>query len=62
MDDETWLFHLQQHDYSRWFRGAIKDEGLADEAEQIEKRAYLSPAESRNLIKEAIERRYTLPA
>jgi HAD superfamily hydrolase (TIGR01484 family) len=62
VDDETWLFHLQQHDYSRWFREAIKDEGLADEAEQIEKRAYLSAAESRDLIKEAIERRYTLPA
>ncbi|HBE30525.1 MAG TPA: phosphoglycolate phosphatase [Cyanobacteria bacterium UBA11368] len=62
VDDETWLFHLQQHDYSRWFRDAIKDEGLADEAEQIEKRAYLSAGESRDLIKEAIERRYTLPA
>ena len=62
VDDETWLFHLQQHDYSRWFRDAIKDEGLADEAEQIERRAYLSAQESRNLIKEAIEGRYTLPA
>ena len=62
VDDETWLFHLQQHDYSRWFREAIKDEGLGEEAEQIERRAYLSPEESRDLIKEAIERRYTLPA
>lgn len=62
VDDETWLFHLQQHDYSHWFREAIKDEGLADEAEQIERRAYLSVKESRDLIKEAIERRYTLPA
>lgn len=61
VDDDTWLFHLQQHDYSRWFREAIKDEELGEEAEQIERRAYLSPEESRDLIKEAIERRYTLP-
>jgi HAD superfamily hydrolase (TIGR01484 family) len=62
VDDETWMFHLQQGDYSGWFREAIKDEGLADEAAQIEKRADLSAAESRDLIKEAIEQRYTLPA
>ncbi|GET43350.1 hypothetical protein [Microseira wollei] len=62
LDDETWLFHLQQHDYSRWIREVIKDEGLADETEQIERRAYLSAPESRGLIKAAIERRYTLPA
>ena len=62
VDDETWLFHLQQHDYSRWFRDVIKDKNLADETEQIEKRAYLSVDESRNLIKQAIEQRYTFPA
>jgi hypothetical protein len=45
------MFHLQQGDYSCWFREAIKDEGLADEAAQIEKRAYLSAAESRDLIR-----------
>ncbi|MGL5061554.1 MAG: HAD-IIB family hydrolase [Microcoleus sp.] len=62
VDDETWMFHLQQGDYSGWFREAIKDEGLADEAAQIEQRTDLSAAESRDLIKEAIEQRYTLPA
>lgn len=62
VDDETWMFHLHQGDYSGWFREAIKDEGLADEAEQIEKQADLPAAQSRDLIKEAIERRYTLPA
>ncbi|MCU0545198.1 MAG: HAD-IIB family hydrolase [Oscillatoriaceae cyanobacterium Prado104] len=62
LDDETWMFHLQQGDYSCWFREAIKDEGLADEVARIEKRADLPAAESRDLIKEAIERRYTLPA
>ena len=31
VDDETWLHHLQAHDYSRWVREAIKDDELADE-------------------------------
>ena len=26
VDDETWLHHLQAHDYSRWVREAIKDD------------------------------------
>jgi HAD superfamily hydrolase (TIGR01484 family) len=62
VDDETWLHHLQQADYSRWFREAIKDEDLAAEAAGVESQAGLSPAESRALIKAAIERRYTMPS
>lgn len=62
VDDETWLHHLRQGDYSRWFREAIKDEGLAEEVEQIEQTEHLSAQRSRALIKEAVERRYTLPA
>ncbi|MBV8887023.1 MAG: hypothetical protein JO235_23930 [Chroococcidiopsidaceae cyanobacterium CP_BM_RX_35] len=63
VDDETWLYHLRQGDYSRWFRSAIKDEELANEAAQIERRATnTSAAESRDSIKAAIEQRYTLPA
>jgi hydroxymethylpyrimidine pyrophosphatase-like HAD family hydrolase len=61
VDDETWLYHLQEGDYSRWFREVIKDEALAAEAERVE-RAGLSAAQSRARIKEAIEREYTLPA
>jgi hypothetical protein len=34
IDEQTWLFHLRRGDYSRWFRGAIKDPHLADEAER----------------------------
>jgi len=37
IDDDTWLHHLGQRDYSKWFRSVIKDDGLAEEAEQIER-------------------------
>ncbi|OLD47844.1 MAG: hypothetical protein AUI48_02110 [Chloroflexi bacterium 13_1_40CM_2_68_14] len=59
VDDETWMHHLAQRDYSKWFRMALKDDGLAADAEQIESRGGL---ESRSRIRDAIEKRYTLPA
>lgn len=59
--EETWLFHLHRGDYSRWFRDAVKDRYLADQAERIEQRANLRPAETRKLIRSLIEARYTLP-
>lgn len=62
VDEATWLYHLQQQDYSRWFREAIKDETLAEEVAEVEAMSDLSAAESRDRIKAAIERRYTLPA
>jgi HAD superfamily hydrolase (TIGR01484 family) len=61
IDDATWLHHLRRADYSRWFRERIKDEELAAEAARVEGLAHVSPAESRGLIKAAIEQRYTLP-
>jgi HAD superfamily hydrolase (TIGR01484 family) len=62
VDDPTWLFHLQQADYSRWFRERIKDDELAREAEEIEQKPNLSAADGRAAIRSAVERRYTLPA
>jgi HAD superfamily hydrolase (TIGR01484 family) len=62
IDEETWLFHLRRGDYSRWFRSAVKDPYLADQAELIEQRPDLQPAETRRLIRSFIESRYTLPA
>ncbi len=62
VDDETWLYHLHQKDYSRWFRESIKDNDLAEEATQIEEASNLSAQESRDRMKVAIEKRYTLPA
>jgi hydroxymethylpyrimidine pyrophosphatase-like HAD family hydrolase len=61
VDEQTWTFHLGQGDYARWFRERIKDEDLAQEAEAIERDRRLSAAESRQRIKEAVERRYTAP-
>ena len=62
VDDETWMHHLRQGDYSEWFRSKIKDAELAGEAERVEKRADLAPKDSRAAIREAVERRYTLPS
>jgi hypothetical protein len=61
VDDETWLHHLRNGEYSEWFRQTIKDEDLAEETAQIERDQSLSPAESRMAIREAIEKRYTAP-
>jgi hypothetical protein len=62
VDDETWLHHLRNQDYSRWFREAIKDEDLASEAAGVERDPSLPARDSRDLIKAAIERRYTMPS
>jgi hydroxymethylpyrimidine pyrophosphatase-like HAD family hydrolase/energy-coupling factor transporter ATP-binding protein EcfA2 len=62
VDDATWLYHLHQGDYSRWFREAIKDEGLAADAAQVEALVGVSPSDSRARIRAAIEQRYTLPS
>ncbi len=61
VDDETWLFHLRDGGYSKWFRDCIKDEELARQTEQIESEADLDAKASREKIREAVERRYTLP-
>ncbi len=62
VDDETWLHHLRRGEYSRWFRDAIHSDDLAEEAEAVERDPAMSAAESRSRIRQAIERRYTIPA
>jgi hydroxymethylpyrimidine pyrophosphatase-like HAD family hydrolase len=59
VDDETWRYHLRQHDVSHWFRTAIKDEALADEALAVENEPNLLPADSRGRIRAAIQHWYT---
>lgn len=62
VDDATWLHHLHKGDYSNWLRERIKDDHLADEVKEIEQQGDLSPAKSRERVRQAIERYYTLPA
>lgn len=62
VDEETWLYHLRRRDYSRWFLEEIKSDDLSAATADIEGRKRLSAAESRALIREEIQRRFTLPA
>jgi HAD superfamily hydrolase (TIGR01484 family) len=56
VDADTWLFHLQRGDYSRWFRESIRDLELAQAIQRLET---LRDAESSRLqLKDLIERRY----
>ena len=60
--EETWMFHLRRHDYSRWMRDVIRNRDLAAAVEEIERRRDLSPAQTRALVCAAVEARYTLAA
>jgi hypothetical protein len=62
VDDDTWLHHLRQGDYSEWMREAIKDDALALEVRKVESDRALSAAASRNRIRTLVEERYTAPA
>jgi hypothetical protein len=62
VDDATWMYHLRNGDYSRWFREEIKDEELSREVQRVEQDLLVSPWESRERIRAAIDQRYTLPA
>ncbi len=61
VDDATWDFHFGRGDYSNWFRRCIRDDDLADEAQEIEAEA-LDATESRQRIAEIVKARYTQPA
>lgn len=58
LDDETWDYHLQRGDYSKWLREALKDNELAQE---IENARGLDPHEARALVRDKIKARYTAP-
>jgi len=62
VDDGAWDFHRRAGDYSKWFRNAIKNDELADEAAKIEQDSSLDAQGSRKCIAEAVSRRYTAPA
>ena len=62
VDEDTWVHHLRNSDYSRWLRDAVKDSAIADEVADVEKSVQLSPSESRTQILNAIRKHYTAPA
>lgn len=62
IDEETWMHHLREHDYSSWFGSEIKDESLAEEAYRVESDDSISHKESVERICGAIRERFTLPA
>jgi len=62
IDSETWEFHLRRCDYSKWFRGSLKDPEIASQIEAVEHDDGASDAESRQRIKEIILQKYTAPA
>jgi hypothetical protein len=58
VDDATWLHHLREGAYTRWFRDMIKDDELARQAVEVERDHTFSAADSRARIKQLIESRY----
>jgi hypothetical protein len=62
VDGETWVFHLQRHDYSHWVRDAIKDQSLANELKAIEEDTSVTAEESKSKIVKILEQHYTAPA
>ncbi len=58
IDDETWMFHLKRHDYSKWFREIIKDDALTREIDDVERTQDLTADQSRELITKHIHDRF----
>lgn len=61
VDADTWQFHREQGDYSRWFEQQIGDADLAAEARAIEQDGSLDAAGSLARVRAAIQARYTQP-
>ena len=62
VDDDTWLYHLQRHEVSRWLREAIKDDDLANKVAAVEDHGARDAEASRKEVRKLIEAVYTLPA
>jgi hypothetical protein len=58
VDDDTWLFHLQNGDYANWFRDVIRDDELAAVAGRLQKGTSLSAHESHQQLAEFIAQKY----
>lgn len=58
VSDETWVRHLRQGNYSRWFGEVLNDPVLAEEAAAVESGDDVPAAESRARLRAAIMRLY----
>ena len=61
VDDATWDWHRGRGDFSAWVESSIKDADLAEELRGIEA-SRTPPDTARQMIRAAVERRYTAPA
>jgi hydroxymethylpyrimidine pyrophosphatase-like HAD family hydrolase len=62
VDDETWLHHLRQGDYSRWLRDTVDDADLAAAIADVEQDEALPTEQTRERIRQLILDRYTQAA
>jgi len=62
VDAETWLYHWQRGEVSKWLERCVKDEELTQQVRELEKEVAEDADESRKAVRELIERKYTLPA
>jgi len=54
VDDETWLFHLRNGDFARWFAAVVGDARLAERARRAADDQSLDAAATREAIRAAI--------
>ena len=60
VDLETWSYHFQRGDYSRWFQRRVKDTDTAARIAEIEARAdELGAEQSREQVLRLVDARYT---
>lgn len=60
VDADTWQWHRQRGDFSRWIETSIKDPDLAGEVAAVE-RGDGDADQARRQVRDAVERRYTAP-
>ena len=56
VDDDTWNYHLQKKEYTKWFKEALHDDDLAAISKEAEKKK--NAADSKKLILDFITKKY----
>ena len=58
IDDDTWMFHLKNKEYSSWIRNSVGDDELAELIQEEEERND-DPVSSKRAILQYIDEKYT---